>query len=35
MKEDRLKSKQRMHENTKKQNYIFGEDKKKRYILVF
>lgn len=30
MKEDRMKSKMKMEENTKKQNIIFGEEKKKR-----
>lgn len=30
MKEERVKSKQLMHENTKMQNYILGEDRKKR-----
>lgn len=30
MKEERERSKQLMHENTKKQNYILGEDRRKR-----
>jgi hypothetical protein len=30
MKEDRQRSKQMMQENTKRQNYILGEDRKKR-----
>jgi len=30
MKEDRLRSRKQMKENTKKQNFIFGENRKKR-----